>query len=130
MEEATGGGGGASGLQDIRRERLGLALTSPRQPLEPVSLEACLPAACGHLSYPWLLSLRPWDSRISGRCARSLPPTMGGFSAGRGPSLGSRLLSAHLGYRTSLLTGLPAFSLSPIQLLLHTAARVNFLKQT
>lgn len=38
------------------------------------------------------------------------------------------LLSAHLGYGTSLLTGLPAFSLSQSQLLLHTAARVSSLK--
>lgn len=41
---------------------------------------------------------------------------------------GQALLSAHLGYGTSLLTGLPAFSLSQIQLLLHTAARVSSLK--
>lgn len=55
--------------------------------------------------------------------------------SGMGPSLGSpvtglgqALLSAHLDYGTSLLTGLPAFSLSQIQLLLHTAARVSSLK--
>lgn len=42
--------------------------------------------------------------------------------------LGQTLLSAHLGYGTNLLTGLPAFSLSQIQLLLHTAARVSSLK--
>lgn len=41
---------------------------------------------------------------------------------------GQALLSAHLDYGTSLLTGLPAFSLSQIQLLLHTAARVSSLK--
>ena len=42
--------------------------------------------------------------------------------------LGQALLSAPLGYGTSLLTGLPAFSLSQIQLLLRTAARVSSLK--
>lgn len=42
--------------------------------------------------------------------------------------VGQALLSAHLDYGTSLLTGLPAFSLSQIQLLLHTAARMSSLK--
>lgn len=42
--------------------------------------------------------------------------------------LGQALLSAHLGYGTSLLTGIPAFSLSQIQLVLRTAARVSSLK--
>lgn len=42
--------------------------------------------------------------------------------------LGQALFSAHLDYGTSLLTGLPAFSLSQSQLLLHTAARARSLK--
>lgn len=74
---------------------------------------------------------------LGGGCPRSSPPAVSGFSyILDGPLLGipaangrsQALLSAHLGYGTSLLTGLPAFSLSQSQLLLHTAARVSSLK--
>lgn len=65
---------------------------------------------------------------LSGRCARSSPPTTGGFSQREGPVLGMPASAQLTWARTSLLTGLPASSLSQIQLLLQTAAGLSSLQ--
>lgn len=65
---------------------------------------------------------------LRGRCARSSPPTTGGFSQREGPVLGIPASAQLTWTRTSLLTGLPAFSLAQIQLLLQTAAGVSSLQ--
>lgn len=108
------------------------------QPLVPARPPlGTLDPTCQH--WPPLL---PPTSGLTGQAegVRGLrPPAVGGlylFYLGWAPPWDPRShwpgpgppLSAHLGYGTSLLTGLPAFSLSQSQLLLHTAARVSSLK--
>lgn len=74
-----------------------------------VSAPPSPPPAAGGFYLLYLGWAPPWDTRS--RWPRPGPP-----------------LTAHLGYGPSLLTGLPAFSLSQSQLFLHTAARVSSLK--